>query len=404
MIDAKRFMKYHVSPGIPLTFDEAYQLGQFAIESCRVADIDSLSKEVQEEIQTSQIQSIALLCALHNQAVYSWEWNKESASLHQGELPKDASEQIAGVCAAVFQEDIAKSEFGFLNPNIPCAMDNCGMGGDLVTTANISTIAAFIAAAAGIPMCKHGSPANADQGKYGSSDFISLICGIDNYALKEEIQKCIEDLNFGYTEAIDPRWKLIHLQTHKIAKLPHMNDIIGPITNPLNPKKLTKRVLGVNHLIPLKVVARAYRILNDLGITHLEHGLFVRGFTSNGNQGGMDEVSICAGGTQVAELLPSGEIKERTWKAASFGVEEVPPAMVSPRGNKGQFSLKLLKGECEEPEIRTIIANAAVLFYLTGYSKDLKKCYRVAEEVYQSGRALEIMQKVQAAIPINQKN
>ncbi len=123
-------------------------------------------------------------------------------------------------------------------------------------------------------MCKHGSPANADQGKYGSSDFISLICGIDNFADKKMIESCVKELGFGYTEACDTRYKGIHMQTHEVAQLPHMNDIIGPITNPLNPQKLTKRVLGVNHLILPGVVAEAYQILNHEGVTNLQHGFF----------------------------------------------------------------------------------------------------------------------------------
>lgn len=389
MIDVKHLLKYHAYPNIPLTFDEAYQLGRYALQGCRG---DKLA----------QTQSIAVLCALHNEALYNWQWSRRSQVMHQGWLPKKAAEQIAGICAAIFEHDIAKSEFGFVNPNVPYAMDNCGMGGDLVVTANISTIAGFIVAPAGIFICKHGSPVNADKGKYGSSDTISLIFKIDNYAPRKKVEECVERFGFGYTDACDTRYKLIHTQTHKVAMLPHMNDIIGPITNPLNPQKMTKRVLGVNHLISPRLVAETYLILNERGITNLEHGLFVRGFIDEKRYEGMDEVSVCPGGTQVASLLDS-QIREYDLFAEDFGIETVPAETVRPIGNKGEYSLRILKGEFRGSRLNLVLANAAVLFWLAGKSTDLKECYRMAEEVFHSGKPYETMLAVREAVPVKQQ-
>lgn len=377
-IDVKHFLKGHAYQNIPLSYEEAYALGMYALKGCKNDDKDG---------KLAQIQSIAVLCALHTRATYLWTQGEADEEHHGHYLPKTAAEQIAGLCAAVFNHDIAKSEFGFLKPDVPYAMDNCGMGGDLLVTANVSTIAALIAAAAGIPMCKHGSPANADAGRHGSSDFVSML-GIDVYAGKKIIERCVEREGFGYTEALDVRYKTIHLQTHKVAMLPHMNDIIGPITNPLDPHLLRRRVLGSNHLVSPHLVAEAYQILNQRGVTSLEHGIFVRGFTSPDNYGGMDEVSICAGGTQVVELK-DGIIKEYRLGAEDFGVETVSSASVSPLPgmSKGDFSLKILKGEVNGSALSMVLANAALLFYLAGRSQDLRECYAMAKEVYDSGAA-----------------
>jgi len=385
-IDVKHILKDHAYQNIPLNYEEAYDLGLYTLQGCNGNKL-------------AQKQSIAVLCALHTKATYSWQWNERQEKIHGHRLPKNTAEQIAGICTAIFEYDIAVSKFGFVDPNVPYAMDNCGMGGDLVITANISTIAGFIAAAAAIPMCKHGSPANADNGKYGSSDFICLICKINNYVAKMEVEKCVEEFSFGYTEACDTRYKQIHIQTHKIAKLPHMNDIIGPITNPLNPQKLTKRVLGVNHLISPRIVAEAYKIMNDRGITNLQHGLFVRGFVDDDRYQGMDEVSICEGGTQVTELK-NGEIKEYDLFASDFGVETIPKEAVQPIGNKGDYSLKILQGKIDGDRLSIVLANAAVLFYLAEKSTDLKECYKMAEETFRSGRPYEIMLAVQRMLPI----
>lgn len=377
---AKHLMKHHASQDIPLAYDEAFALGRYALEGC-------------EGNNLALIQSIALLCALHNEATYRWRRDEQDDRVeqrHGHELPEDAAQQIAGIVAAIFECDIGKSEFGFLEPEVPLVMDNCGMGGDLVSTPNVSTIAAFIAASAGISMCKHGSPANTDSGGCGSSDFISSLCGINTFAKKREVRQSVQECHFGYTEATDVRYKKIHTQTHGVAQLPHMNDIIGPMTNPVHPRLLQRRMLGVNHLIPPRVVAEAYRILNRKGITHLEHGLFVRGFTSELHHEGIDELSVCKSGTQIIELK-DGQIREFHWTADCFGIESVPIEAVSPKGDKGQYSLAILRGEIEGPSLSFVLANAAALFYLAGRSDNLNECYQMAEEVFRSGQPYQTM-------------
>lgn len=384
--EIKHFLKDHAYQNIPLTFDEAYSLGLYVLEGCT-------------DNQLAQIQSIAVLSALHTRSTYAWQWSGSAERHHGHRLPQSAAEQIAGICAAVFEHDIAISEFGFLQPNVHYAMDNCGMGGDLIVTANVSTIAALIASADGIPMCKHGSPANADNGRHGSSDFVSLL-GINTYATRDEVERCIEAEHFGYTEALDVRYKRIHLQTHKIAMLPHMNDIIGPITNPLSALLMTRRVLGVNHLVSPHVVAEAYQILNKRGVTNLQHGLFVRGFVDSYRYEGMDEVSICKGGTQVAELREE-IIYDRHLNAYDFGLSPALPQEVSPpRGtSKGDFSLDILRGKVTGAPLEMVLANAALLFYLAERSQDLRECYAMAEAVHQNGGAHEKVITIRQRLP-----
>lgn len=387
MFDIKHILKNHAYQNVPLSYDEAYQLGEVTLESCD----ESANKII-------QIQSIAALCALHNGATYRWKWNDRDAKIHEHDLPRSAAEQVAGICAAVFEHDIAKSRYGFLRPNVPYAIDNCGMGGDLIVTANVSTIAAFIVSAAGIIMCKHGSPANADKGRHGSSDFIE-ICGINKLASKAAVEKCVEELGFGYTEALDTGYKSIHRQTHEIALLPHMNDIIGPITNPVDPKIMTKKILGMNHLVPPRVAAEVYQILNEKGITHLNHGFFIRGFVTSDHYDGIDEVSVCEGGTQVAELK-NGEIHEYCLTASDFGLNIVAVEHIMPLGSKGDYSMRILRGEINGSRIKIVLANAALLFKLAGLSDNLKAGYTMAEEILQSGKAYEKMLAVREVLPL----
>lgn len=389
-IDVKHLLKHHAYVNTPLNFEEAFAVGVMAVDGCKGDEMAAR-------------QSVAVLCALHNQATYGYKYDPAKEAEHDHSLPKSAGEQIAGICAAVFSHDILRSRSGFISPKLPndmpFVMDNCGMGGDMIVTPNVSTTAAFIAASYGIPMCKHGSPSNADKGRHGSSDFISLL-GIDTMVVARRTKECLEDLGFAYTEALDTQYKGIHLQTHEFAMLPHMNDIIGPITNPIHPHLLKRRVLGVNHLMSPRVVAEAYQILNERGVTKLEHGLFVRGFVDKEHAQGMDEVSICEGGTMVAELK-DGVITEYRLQAEDFGLTPVRVEDISPPENlgKGRFSLEILKRNVNGPALQMVLANAATLFYVAGVSTDLKECYRFVEREHASGRPYELARKVAERLP-----
>jgi anthranilate phosphoribosyltransferase len=271
-------------------------------------------------------------------------------------------------------------------------MDNSGMGGDLVVTANVSTISCFIAAAGGIYVCKHGSPANADKGRHGSSDFIEL-CGLEPKMSKAEVEVSVRDLFFGFTEALDTRFKRIHTQTHHFAKLPHMNDIIGPITNPVHPSLLRRRVIGVNHLVSPAVVAEAYKILNSKNVTQMERVVVVRGKVSSDSTRGMDEVSICEGGTEVAELS-DGVIYTYHLQASDFGIVPVAEEDISPPSglSKGAFSMKILHGEERGPALRMVLANAGLLFRLHDESLSLDRAYRAAQDVFETGKVPDVIE------------
>ena len=389
--DIKHILKNHAYQNIPLGYQEAYDLVELALQGC---DGDAVAMN----------QSIGGLCALHTKATYAWQWDVDTAQEHEHELPRNAAEQIAGVCAAVLELDVKRSQFGFLHPDLQYVLDSCGMGGDLIRTPNVSTISCFIAAAAGIPICKHGSPANADQGRHGSSDFIEL-CGINLYPeTKEALEACIAEVGFGYAEALDVRFKRIHTQTHLAAKLPHMNDIIGPITHPMDPHLMTKKIVGVNHLVAPRLILEAYQHLNAHGITFMEHVLAIRGFAVQGRVSGMDEISVCPGGSVLAELK-EGEISERWVHAKDFGLNVADVSFTSPPPgvSKGDFSMAILEGKISGPPLDMVLANAALLFYLDGRSRDLKECTEMAREIHAKGLDYTKMLEVRERLPRQRK-
>ncbi len=352
----------------PLPFEQAYLLGAFALAPF-VEQLRSITNVPKETII---VQSIAALSTFHTRAVYQQE---------------ESEQQIAGICAAIFDYDIGTSQKGFLHPSAE-VMDNCGMGGDLYRTPNLSTIAGIIAAADGINILKHGSPGNTDN--IGSSDFLHH-CGVNFFPSRTRVEEAIQHCHFGYTDALDQGYKRIHIQTHELAKIAHMNDIIGPITNPVSPQYMKKRVLGVNHLIPPERVAKAYRVLNEAGVTNVEHALVIRGFADATQNGGIDEVSLMPGGTLVAELC-MGDIKVYSLFAQDFGFENMTPGELDPGTEKAECSRLILSGQIRDRRKDAAVANAAILFYLA-QGLSIKEGVDKAEGLLDSGRPYETIRE-----------
>lgn len=325
------------------------------------------------------LHTFSLLCALNH-----------PATLNHADGPT----MIAGLSAAVLEQDIGTSPEGFIRPRADTVMENCGMGGDDVTTANISCLAAFIAATAGATICKHGSPSNTDEGRCGSSDFLHAL-DIDLQPQKHVLEACIDRFRFGYVEALDGRYKLIHLQTHKAIRLPHMNHLLGPMTSPVHPLQLTRRVMGVNAHIEPETVAKAFHILNERGVTNLEHGIFLRGYANEDRTRCIDELSVCPGGSHIAELH-NGHITSYDVLPEDLGVNTVPEEAIAPPANmsKRDFSTRILNGEISGPAIDMVCANAGLLLKLLDPSLSARDSTAEAKRIFSTGKPAELAHNV----------
>lgn len=373
MIEIKKLLKEKAYLNIPLSFEEAYDLAAYTIEGCKGNEL-------------AQIQSVSVLCALHNKATYSH---------------KNAYLQIAGIAAGIIDHDIKKSVSGFVKPKVPYVFDNCGMGGDHFVTANVSTLSAFTASSLGVYMCKHGSPANA--GRAGSSDFIK-ICGIPNIMPKEDIETMIETQKFGYIEALDTNFKIVHHQTHSFAHLPHMNDLIGPLTNPIDPILMKYKIIGINHLIPLNTITKALQFLNERGFTYFKNVMAVRGKVGTTVKDGIDELSITKWGTSVSELSEDG-IKTYIIKPADFGISPVDKSFLTPNGmSKEDFSLSILGNKAPIESIYVIAANSALILRMIGKAKTLKEGFQMSYDQLCSGKVAIYLDKLKNATEIKKSS
>lgn len=397
---ANHILKLNARINKPLNFDVGYCTGVFIVypyyrqlcsnPSLTLAFNGDLPLE--EALQTAKVQGIAVLSSIYNKAMNEAE---------------GASEQLAGIVAGVMDYDIKNAPYGFLKPKSNNISDNCGTGGDTINTFHISTSAGFVAAAAGVKVAKHGSPGNARRS--GSSDFITYL-GIDteSKSTPQKIEEAIDFANYGYIEAIDTRFKAIHIQTHKFASVAHMNDIIGPMTNPIHPKKLTTKLVGVNQVIGPAVVGEAYLILNKKGITNVEQGLFVRGLLDPKKPNEtMDEISLLKGGTEIT-LLRDRKIESFKTDHKAFGfskpatLQEISPNSTSANDRIG-YTLNVLRGKASESATNLLLANAGALIALSRGSQDFKDGTEVARTAFRGGEHWKVIEKVRKYIPTQPK-
>lgn len=358
MFDINRYFKEYAQQCRALPYGLAYELGIAFVEA-------AVKGEVRQTVETA-----AILASLNNVVTLAHP---------------NAPEMIAGLCAAVFAEDIAKSPEGFFTvPGVKVAVENCGTGGDTLVTPNVSCLAAFCAASAGVTVIKHGSRSHTDAGKSGSSDFF-MRCGIPMDLPVERMRKLTQTFGLGYIDAEDIRFKRIHGQTMRQSRVSHLNHLIGPITSPAHPLLLRRRVMGVNQTVDPLTIAKVYQILNREGVTHMEHLMLVRGFGDDEARV-MDEVSLTAVGTQVVTLR-NDDISQRRFSAEDFGLKTAKAAeLCVPEGRtKGEYSLEILAGDVDGPILDLICANTALLLHLDDPSCGLPAATQRAEELFRSG-------------------
>jgi anthranilate phosphoribosyltransferase len=250
--------------------------------------------------------------------------------------------------------------------NLPL-VDTCGTGGDGTNTFNISTTAAFVAAAAGVRVAKHGN--RSVSSSCGSADVLEA-AGIRLNLTPEQVAGCIEKVGVGFLFAP------AHHGAMKYAIGPRREmgirtffNLLGPMTNPAGARR---QVLGV---FDKKWVRPLAQVLNELGS---EHVLVVHAAD------GLDEISIGAE-TWVAEAR-HGEIKEYTITPEQFGF--VRASLERLAVDSVSASLKMMKAvlDCEKgPATDVVLLNAGAAIYVSGLADSLEQGVGMASDALHSG-------------------
>lgn len=278
----------------------------------------------------------------------------------RGEQPQE----IAGAAQALLAHAAP-----FPRPDYPFC-DIVGTGGDGTNSINISTASAFVAAACGLKVAKHGN--RSISSRSGSSDLLAEF-GIALDASAEQSRHSLDDINICFLFAPQYHRGFRHaVSVRQQLKTRTLFNVLGPLINPARPPLA---LIGVYSPELVEPIAQTLQTLGyrRAAVVH---------------SGGMDEVALHAP-TQVAELN-HGEITQYQLTAQDFGLSRHPISSLSggtPQENSHMIRL-LLQGRGQKAHADAVAANVALLMKIHG-QEDLRQNTQLALETIYSGQAYE---------------
>jgi anthranilate phosphoribosyltransferase len=261
-------------------------------------------------------------------------------------------------------------------------VDTCGTGGDSAHTFNVSTCAAFVAAAAGAKVAKHMGRSVSSSS--GSAEVLEAL-GANIAVTPEQTGQAIEKLGLGFMFAPAHHAAMKHAApVRKDLGVRTIFNILGPLTNPAGAKN---QVLGVFHsdLVGIQV-----RVLQRLGSKHV---MVVYGLD------GLDEISV-SGDTMVGELK-DGQINEYILNPGQFGLElyDRRAITVTTVDESKAMIIAVLEGQ-PGPAHNIVALNAGAAIYVAGRADSHKAGVERASQVLKSGAA---KQKLEEFVAFTQK-
>ena len=265
-----------------------------------------------------------------------------------------------------------------VRPKSSPLLDTCGTGGSAFRVFNVSTAAAFVAAAAGAVVAKHGN--RAMTGICGSADVLEAL-GVRVALTPEQCAECIDATGIGFLFAPHhhPAMKQVSGPRREIGVRSIFN-LLGPLTNPAG---ATLQVMGVYEAGMTSLAAGALRALGSERalVLHAEIGL--------------DELSTI-GSTRVSELR-DGEVLDYVLTPHDLGLEcaEPDPAYFAPAATARE-NAEILRGvlsgsaadACSAARRDLVAVNAAASLRVCGMAEGWLDAVRLAQAILASGEAL----------------
>ena len=257
-------------------------------------------------------------------------------------------------------------------------VDTCGTGGDGSHTINISTTAAFVVAAAGATVAKHGN--RSVSSKCGSADVLEAL-GVKLDGGVDVVERSLADARIGFlfAPAHHPAMKHVMPVRRSLGVRTAFN-LLGPMTNPAGARR---QVIGVYSPRVGRLMAEA---LGELGS---EHVMVVHG-------DGLDELSVC-GPTTVWELK-DGAVAEWTTTPDELGVPTAPLSALK-GGDAAQNAAateSILAGE-PGPRGDAVAVNAGAAIYVAGLAPTLREGVDTARALLREGAAVAVLDALRAA-------
>ena len=251
-----------------------------------------------------------------------------------------------------------------------------GTGGDGSNSFNISTTAALIIAAAGVPVAKHGN--RAASSRSGAADCLEAL-GVNINLEPEQSLQLLNDIHicFLFAQKYHSAMKYVG-PIRKELGIRTVFNILGPLTNPAG---ANMEVMGVYEEALVEVLAE---VLLNLGVTS---GMTVYG------QDKLDEISVCAP-TTICEIR-NGQLKKYVITPEQFGLKTYDREQLlggSPAENAA-ITRAVLSGQERGAKRDAVVINAAAGLYVAGKAEDLQAGVKLAQEIIDSGRAMEQLEQ-----------
>ncbi|MEX2115036.1 MAG: anthranilate phosphoribosyltransferase [Pirellulales bacterium] len=255
-------------------------------------------------------------------------------------------------------------------------VDTCGTGGDGSGTFNISTAAALVVAAAGVPVAKHGN--RGITSKSGSADALAAL-GVNINASVAQVEACLDTLGICFCFA-----PLLHASMKRVAEVrkklgvPTIFNLLGPLSNPAS---APFQVVGVGRAELRPLLAEALALLGT------QRAIVVQG------EDGLDEVTLC-GPTRVTEVA-NGNLRHFTWSAADFGLQ--PAGLEGVRVDGPQASAAVIRQVLvgtAGPARDIVVINAAAALWTASRADTPAAAALLATAAIDSGAAARLLEQL----------
>lgn len=276
----------------------------------------------------------------------------------------ESAEEIAG--AAQTMRDLSVK----VEVDVPYLVDTCGTGGSGAKLFNVSTAAAFVTAAAGAHVAKHGNRKMTSAS--GSADVLEA-AGVNLALTPEQIGQCIRDVGVGFLFAQAHHGAMKHAApVRQELGVRTLMNLLGPLTNPAGARR---QVIGVFSPQFQQIVAEVLRLLGA------EHVLVV-------HANGLDEIAL--DGPSFVVELKDGAITSYEISPEDFGIERRPVDAL--RADSPSASLALVLEALEKPDSAAadmVSLNAGAAIYAAGVATSLANGVAMAQDSIAAGLARE---------------
>ena len=270
---------------------------------------------------------------------------------------------------------VLRDKANTISPDVDNYVDLVGTGGDCTYSFNISTTSAFVVAASGLPVAKHGN--RSISSKSGAGNVLEAL-GVNIAADPDVVKKCVEEVGIGFMFAphFNPAMKYVG-KVRKDLGFRTIFNILGPLSNPSRAKAM---VVGVYTSKLTDVIAKA---MMNIGV---ERAFVVSGCDN------MDEITL-TGGTTISEIK-DGRVNTFTVTPEQFGFKRC--GLDELQGGDGTVNAgitkNILSGKEKGAKRDIVLLNAGATLYVGGMADSIQAGIRLAQETIDSGKALKTLE------------